>query len=121
MYRNDVTPQKRSLIHEIETAHVEFNDSPEIKDATDSVVNECPILGCSLKLKLKSSIKRHVQQFHGELRSNGLYGILKYICQQCDRRCMSKNNLKQHYHQQHKGIQPTYETDWDDVEPLQYK
>lgn len=71
MYLNKVTPRKCVLIHEIEQAHLEFNEPPAATDASDSVVHECPILGCLLKLKLKSSINRHVQQFHGELRSNG--------------------------------------------------
>lgn len=87
----------------------------------------CPILGCSKSLKLKNSINRHVQQFHGELRPDtGTYGIKKFVCviQSCKRRCESKNNVQQHYQKQH-GKKPRngsmYTIDWDDVEPLKYK
>lgn len=82
---------------------------------------ECPILGCSTTLKLKYNVKRHVEQFHGELRlDTGTYGIKKYVCAQCKRRCLSKNNVNQHFQQQH-GQNPRFEIDWDDVEPLKYK
>lgn len=86
------------------------------------VLYECPILGCPKEFKLKYSVKRHVEQFHGGLRENGRYCIKKFVCAvpECSRRCLSKNNVKQHYEQQH-GKNPRYTIDYDDVEPLKYK
>lgn len=93
----------------------------------NSIPYECPILGCSTVFQLKYSVNRHIQQFHGELRPDtGTYGIKKYVCEficgqkQCGRRCLSKNNIKQHFQQQH-GKDLKYKIDWDDVEPLQFK
>lgn len=130
MYLNQITPRKRSFEDEIEKADVEIIEPGENavvnlpivnNDASEHVMHECPILGCSKSVKLESSLTRHIKQFHGELRPTGLYGIMKYVCAQCNRRCMSSNNLKQHFQQQHREFLPKYKTDWDDVEPLQYK
>lgn len=65
---------------------------------------ECPIPGCSYRVKHRRNLYRHKRQKHGFVTSEGIRIVKKHVCNICGKLNLNYDNYKRHHYEKHSDM-----------------